>query len=485
MFEITIAKRKLGMNQITVIKNKIKEVVLEFTEKDFFQKTNVLSFICLCLFILDCCVMGGGRYFEIMGVSVRMILGALSILFALPTLFRDWKKHFTNPFNIMILFFALWSVFCAVRGIINQNNQVTLISDIKGFMYLFLIPIALNCVTSKKRMNIILDMILIGAFLQSILVFGINVYCSVDLDNIMNIYYPVMDIQLGTVSVISHSIYRIFMRSAPYVIVACVIAIYRQIQCDKAKTIYSILTAIYLNTILLSYTRSLFGSAGITAILVIITAFCIYPKRIKVLIKHLVVTLLCVLILVGTEEIVFEANYLNFAISRTFGIEPRASFTSKLCENIEGLLEKWFNKDISGQDDDSDADEMYEQELYLDMTVASDEVRKITQRELIDLIKKQPLIGNGLGACSQTRNGPDEYFYLDVLARMGIVGMALYALPYLYIIYKALKNKRFPLGASLCLPFWIATAFNPWMNAAIGISCYAISLVSAERNEVS
>ncbi len=474
------------MNIFFDIKDKIKDVYVKFNKKDFLEKTNVLSFICLCLFLLDCSVTGGGRYFEISGLSIRIIMGGLSILFSIPTLLKKWKENIINPINIMFLIFIFWFIICAVRGIVNENNYVTLISDIKGFMYLFLIPISLNCITSRERAKIIMDVVLIGAFLQSIIVLIINVYCAIDIDNLMNIYYWVMDIQLGTVSVISHSIYRIFMRSAPYVIVACVIAIYRQLQGNKTKVIYSFLTAFYLNALLLSYTRSLYGSAVISAIVVILIAILVYPKRVKILVKHLAVALLCTVILIGTEEIVFEASYLNFAVSRTLGMEPKASFTAKLQGNVAKLLKEWFYVDASDTTDESSRleEEIHAQEVYLEMTVESDKIREVTQNELIELFKERPIIGNGLGASSATRNGPDEYFYLDMLARMGIVGMCLYMLPYLYIILKVLKSKSILLAVCICLPFWIATVFNPWMNAAVGISCYAISLAIAERNEV-
>ena len=94
------------------------------------------------------------------------------------------------------------------------------------------------------------------------------------------------------------------------------------------------------------------------------------------------------------------------------------------------------------------------------------------------------LIGCGLGASAANREkGVDEYFYLDMLARTGIVGLLLYMLPFGYVVVWCLRRRELlrecPEGAAvvcgLCT-FWIVTWFNPWMNAVLGIAWYAVTL---------
>ena len=478
------------MNIITKGKIKIQEMFIRFKEMDLCEKTNALSFVCVCFFLLDCTISGGGRYLEFYGISIRILVGVLSVLFAIPTLIKNWKVHIREPINLLFVPFVIWFLICTIRGVLKGNNQIVLMSDVKGFMYLFLIPIAVNCVIGKKRICTILNVVLIGALIQALLVFGINVFCTLETGNMMKLYFPVNDIQLGTVSDISDSIYRIFMRSGPYLIVACVVSAYRQLQNQRYKVIYSFLTAIYLNALLFSYTRSLYGSFGITALVTVIITAIVYPKLVRIVIKHLLVSVLVALLIITAEEVVFEANYLNFAIARTFGTEVRVSQASKLRSKVRGFWVKMQQHDSYGSDDsdnsiNSEDVEIANQEGYLQITIQSDALRRITQNELIELIEGEPIIGNGLGAFAPSRNGPDEFFYLDVMARMGIIGLLLYVLPYLYIFVVAVKKRKVVLNACICLPFWIATAFNPWMNAAIGISCYSITMAMTKEKRDS
>ena len=463
------------MTGVILGKERIKDIFDAFKGKDSFEKTNTLSFICLCLFLLDCCITGGGRYITFFGMPPRLILLGCCILFSIPTLIKNYKKNIKDPMNIFIGLFLIWLIICAFRGWNGGNNREVLMADLKGFMYLLLVPISINSVTNKKRIRNILNVILVGAFLQAMIVFVINVLCSLDISYLHSMYYPVYEIGLGTVSIVSNSIFRIFMNSAPYLIVACVIVVFRQFQQEKKGILYPLLTAFYLNAILLSYTRSLYGSAGITAVVVFIVAFVIFPGRIKVAMKYTVATILCTIFLISAQEIVFEANYFNFAASRTFNSEIKISYTSTLLSRIRRMMGTSSNL----EDENNEMEETQAQKGYLDRTVASDKLRKITQSELLELVKENPMFGNGLGACSITRNGPDEFFYLDVLARMGIIGIVLYLIPYLYMFLLVKKNRFVGMMICLLLPFWIATAFNPWMNAAIGISCYSVVIAMA------
>lgn len=399
-----------------------------------------------------------------------------------------------EPFHWMFGLFIIWLIVCAVRGFQAGNNLSVLISDLKGFMYLFLVPVSINCITNEKRIKTITDVVLAGTFLQVILVFVINVLCSTDISNFRRMHNYIIEISLGTVTDVSDSVFRIFMYSSPYLIVACVIVVFRQVQEKKMKLSYAILTAFYLNTLLLTFTRSLYLSAGITAIAAVVLAIVLYQKQIKVLLKYLAVTVLCTVIVVAGEEIVFEANYFNFAVARVFNTELQFSYTSTLLSKIRGDEEveeavpeeeiqeqaKTTAEETQVQEDSEESkSEEENQKEYLMQTVDSDELRAVTESELKELIQAHPIVGNGLGASAPSREGPDEYFYLDILARMGIIGVVLYLAPYIYMVLMTRKNKKVVMVVCAMLPFWIATAFNQWMNAAIGISWYAVCVAIA------
>lgn len=48
----------------------------EFRRGTFVQRCSQLSFGVLCLFLLECSITGGGRYWEAGPVSIRILLGA-------------------------------------------------------------------------------------------------------------------------------------------------------------------------------------------------------------------------------------------------------------------------------------------------------------------------------------------------------------------------------------------------------------------------
>ena len=113
-----------------------------------------------------------------------------------------------------------------------------------------------------------------------------------------------------------------------------------------------------------------------------------------------------------------------------------------------------------------------------------EQLRQETKDSLNVYIQRSPIIGCGLGASAANRDkGVDEYFYLDMLARTGVVGLLLYMLPFGYVVVWCLRRRELlrecPEGAAvvcgLCT-FWIVTWFNPWMNAVLGIAWYAVTL---------
>ena len=64
-----------------------------------------------------------------------------------------------------------------------------------------------------------------------------------------------------------------------------------------------------------------------------------------------------------------------------------------------------------------------------EITENTNATRAQTVRELKEKIRTSPLIGHGLGAVVPSRDGPDEYFYHDMLMRCGAVGLLLHLAP--------------------------------------------------------
>lgn len=546
------------------LKTGAKTALRDFTGAGWKSKSDKLAFVFLFAYVLDCSFSGGGRYLAIGPVSLRMLFAVSALVFSLPELLTNLKKYIKNPMLLMTAAFLIYLGISAVRGLGANYRMNVFMSDLKGFMWLFMIPVAVSTVRDKSRFRKLTTAIMIGSVIQICCVFAVNTICCAIFEGIDYIEIPMYRIGIGTVSEISYNIKRIFMNSCPYMVIACAIAVFRQLEEKKIRLRYVFLIALNLCAILLSFTRSVYGCVFVVICCVLVALVCFYRKHMKKLCAFAGATALVTLVLVFVLEFAFGASYVNFALSRTFGIDPvkspavllrerwtesqntavelpletQAGLDQTAVESTESdqtdppeptgesvaagiddpvlkqiLLERGISEEevteellmeiyvsdeynlrsFPGEDEltdgNRDAKEQQRQEVYIWITQKSDQLRQQTLADLKALIVKNPVFGNGLGVYAPSRDtgkglpsdGLDEFFYLDVLARMGIVGLMLYLLPFGYLLVYCLANKRKLIAqpcavAMLCgmMGFWAITWFNPWMNAALGITGYAL-----------
>lgn len=458
---------------VTFLQNRILNMTEEFRRGTFTQRCSQLSFGVLCLFLLECSITGGGRYWEVGPVSVRILLGGLAAVLALPELFRHLGAYLKKPSIWLTLIFVAWLAFCAWLGIRSNNRMDVLITDVKGFMWLFLIPVFVAVVRSRDRLRTLLSWVLAGAVIQAALILAVNAAVVLS-DNPEPLCRWLTARSVGLVDIVSDKLVRVFFKSSPYMIVGCVVVLFRQARAPKLRWRYVLVVSLLLCALLLSFTRSLYGALGLTAVLSITAVLILCPAGRKRVLAFLLAAVVCFGVLVTVQEFVLEGSYLSFAVSRTIGQEVPTSWASQLRGRIRG--------DIS--DDKPNDAEMDRQRSYIEVTEKSDQFRQETQDGLKDCIRRSPIIGCGLGAAAASRDsGVDEYFYLDMLARTGIVGLLLYILPFGYVVLWCLRRRSLlrecPEGAAvvcgLCT-FWVVTWFNPWMNAVLGIAWYAVTL---------
>ena len=458
---------------VTFLQNRILNMTEEFRRGTFTQRCSQLSFGVLCLFLLECSITGGGRYWEVGRVSVRILLGGLAAVLALPELFRHLGAYLKKPSIWLTLIFVVWLAFCAWLGIRSNNRMDVLITDVKGFMWLFLIPVFVAVVRSRDRLRTLLSWVLAGAVIQAAVILAVNAAVVLS-DNPEPLCRWLTARSVGLVDIVSDKLVRVFFKSSPYMIVGCVVMLFRQARAPKLRWRYVLAVSLLLCALLLSFTRSLYGALGLTAVLSITAVLILCPAGRKRVLAFLLAAVVCFGVLVTVQEFVLEGSYLSFAVSRTIGQEVPTSWASQLRGRIRG--------DIS--DDKPNDAEMDRQRSYIEVTEKSDQFRQETQDGLKDCIRRSPIIGCGLGAAAASRDsGVDEYFYLDMLARTGIVGLVLYILPFGYVVLWCLRRRSLlrecPEGAAvvcgLCT-FWVVTWFNPWMNAVLGIAWYAVTL---------
>ena len=413
-----------------------------------------------------------GKYLDVMNAPTENS-GNDTDMAGLPELLRNLGAYLKKPVIWLTVIFAVWLVFCAWRGIRAENRMDVLITDVKGFMWLLLVPVLVATVRSRQRLRVLLSWVLAGAVIQAAVILAVNAGVVL-MDDPAPLCRWLNEHAVGIVDVVSARLVRVFFKSSPYMVVACVIALFRQAQAPKLRWRYVLAVSLLLCALLLSFTRSLYGALGLTAVLSITAVLILCPAGRKRVLAFLLAVVVCFGVMSTVQEIVLEGSYLSFAVSRTVGREIPASWASQLRQRLRG--------DTPGNQPDSS--EMDSQRSYIEVTERSDQLRQETKDGLKVYIRRSPVIGCGLGASAANREkGVDEYFYLDMLARTGIVGLVLYILPFGYVVLWCLRRRSLlrecPEGAAvvcgLCT-FWVVTWFNPWMNAVLGIAWYAVTL---------
>ena len=425
-------------------------------------KLDHAAFILLCLFFVDVSIFGGGHYIQIGPLSPRMLLIMAAIILAIPGIIRNFVKYIKNPVNILFLAFLLYLAICAVRGIRADNCRMVLASDIKGFAWICLVPLCIALIKSEKHFRTVVNCVLAGALVQSVFVLITNALCVCKPEFFDPIQNWMFNSQTGVLGKINPLIFRVFMKSAPFVILACGIVLYRQIS-SKRITLRSVLyVAVCGFAILINYTRSLYGGMAVVLLMISLAVILLVKSAGKSYLKCMAAVCAAFFVLTLAQQAILGGNYLKYGLYRvvsTFSVEAAESVPVQ-----EENSEPESAESVSG-----------------DTTQETDQTRTQTKRELLEIFKKNPVWGSGLGASAPSRNGPDEYFYLDMLARTGVAGLLLYLLPFGYVLLCCFRRRNalaaFPDGVGvLCgmIGFWAVTWFNPWMNSVLGISCYAL-----------
>ena len=180
-------------------------------------------------------------------------------------------------------------------------------------------------------------------------------------------------------------------------------------------------------------------------------------------------------------------NYLLFGLQRTF---LNTSFDTLLEIANNSSKSQSQSKDIVEStvlNTENDLSRTNTVAIYLHITDTTDNYRIDTKSELLEMINLHPLCGNGLGASIRSKEtGLVEYFYLDLLNKVGIIGFILYLFPVFYMIFLLINSYksrddfwiiRFSWLCGLS-SFLVATHFNPYMNNALGICFYGLCIAT-------
>ncbi len=440
-----------------------------------------VAFWLFCIIIIDCAFSGSGHWFRFGNLSLRMITGLLSVIFALPIFLRN-LRNLKNSVGIIAVFcFLLLLVYALFNGIARKNPISLIVLDLRGFFWLGLLIVSFSVINTLERVKIVLACLLFGGLFQVLIINYINLLLIFDKASFSNIFALNEKIELGLINPVGHGIFRIFFRSNLYMGISFFLILYRFIT-NRNSINDSLLFFVpfIVIAILISFTRSTHFSIGMSLILF---SVLVGRERSSKVLNNLgfllIFTLLVSLIYIITIQSISNKNILGFAMQRTMPPLFKQTPLDFLVIDATVFLPKKDNDEPLKQSEDDHSG-------YLLATVKSDKFRITTKSELCNLIKLHPIMGNGLGSAIPSRGeGTNEYFILDLIAKMGVLGLLIFIFPSFLMLYRILTNAysdqllMITLFAGLS-SFFIASYFNPYMNSALGLTYYSV-IMAIER----
>lgn len=429
-----------------------------------------IPFYTFLLLVMDCSITGSGRWIMFGPLSFRMMLGLIALIITFPKIIKKFKSLISNPMIVSLILFNFVLVISGANGFINGNRIDLIFTDLKGFAWLFIALLGIVLLENINQILLLMKVIIFSSVIHSLIVLVFNIsLVFFDADAIRLMDY-VQRIQFGFIEVIAEDLFRFSFGSTLSVVAGCIFMFYFQMNQSRICWLSIISIAICFFVLLISYTRSVYGATAFSVSIAIIGYFFTFPKKRKKIFLFWILPIAFSILMVFVFQTTSFNNYLVFGLQRSF-----------LNTSFDILKEKSYEED---SDTFPVSDVIVDK---LNVTKNSDSYREITKTELFEMIKKNPLMGNGLGASISSRpKGLVEYIYHDLINKIGIVGLMLYFFPVIYMFYNLVTtikflNIRWVIKYSwFCglSSFLFATYFNPYMNCSLGICFYSLCIAS-------
>ena len=455
--------------------------ILTEKKENIFEK---IAFILLNVIVADLCIFGAGRLIEFGPLTFRMVLLVLLFVACIPLFFRNIKELLKSRYLQMVLIFGVLIVISTVIGFLNNNRTGLIITDIKGFIYFAFLPCVLVLLNSKKKIETVAKVSMYAATAQAIfhiILIGLYIVDVPWLNSFAEFSYDrrffYISYRISAVNV------RVSFLSLICLLLGVAFSVYFTIKTTKKafKIIYPVITAICGFSLLMSYTRSVYLAVAATVFaLFVVLLISITKEQKKALLRHLAITFAAFAVIIAGFNITTGENYFTYGLSRAFvGIDIFEDIMNSL--NKSDDADDGASTDVEDGEDDSDEFDEEDEDAFYQNTVYSDNIRQLTVADLIKNIKKSPIIGLGLGAEIPSRpDGLNEYFFLDLFSKMGIIGLISYLSPVIFMVIQLIqflkrKNKAFlmiSIWFCVLLGMMIYSYFTPCMNSSVGILPY-------------
>lgn len=435
----------------------------------------MITYISLVLYMFDVVLLGTGELTKNFGIQSRMIFFGISVLAAVVLILLDLKKYLNNKYLISVLVFMVVIFIAAIRGFVGKQNTTILLSDFKGFLNFLIVFPMMAVLYKKNRVISFLKMLSLSLGVVSVLGIILAFYLQMPLEMRRGAYDFFDGYNICMITELTGKVTRIFFNSGSRLFFAgFALSIVFSLIENKRKIIWIFIASLDIFGVFISYTRSgyLAFVIGIFAFVVLILLF--YRDFFKTLAIRACFVGGIVVVLIGMVSVAEKVNLVDVAINRCL-------FAGAEIEDTNTNVEK-PSDNKNDKNNKNDKSELTNKKAEI-QNLAIREQRKTLA---LENIKKHPLFGGGLGVSNDINDGFIEYFYLDILSKIGFIGFIIFIIPFLFSVFDTIilrdvfckEQRLLALAAQLgCLFVFVISYFNPCLNSSVGLFMYSLALV--------
>lgn len=435
----------------------------------------MITYISLVLYMFDVVLLGTGELTKSFGIQSRMIFFGISVLAAVVLILLDLKKYLNNKYLISVLVFMVVIFIAAIRGFVGKQNTTILLSDFKGFLNFLIVFPMMAVLYKKNRVISFLKMLSLSLGVVSVLGIIMAFYLQMPLEMRRGAYDFFDGYNICMITELTGKVTRIFFNSGSRLFFAgFALSIVFSLIENKRKIIWIFIASLDIFGVFISYTRSgyLAFVIGIFAFVVLILLF--YRDFFKTLAIRACFVGGIVVVLIGMVSVAEKVNLVDVAINRCL-------FAGAEIEDTNTNVEK-PSDNKNDKNNKNDKSELTNKKAEI-QNLAIREQRKTLA---LENIKKHPLFGGGLGVSNDINDGFIEYFYLDILSKIGFIGFIIFIIPFLFSVFDTIilrdvfckEQRLLALAAQLgCLFVFVISYFNPCLNSSVGLFMYSLALV--------
>lgn len=480
----------------------------------FFERA---SYYFMLVLYFECAIGSSGRWLDFGYISLRMILFTGAFIFSLPMVLKSLKLLFQDRIVLTNMVFFLYVVFNSVLGFIYQNNPDFVRSDLTGLLFIVVLPGLVCTFNTRVKIETIIKTIVIGSTVLAVIILLLH-YLS-PLLNVDEIDDYLTSYDIGFMGILGQDIYRIFFRSSIFNSASIFLLFYLFSFEDNKKKRFLYTAGIVLNSyaVLLCYTRAIWIGVFLSLIAFLIMAKSYYKQILKAFVQIAIgfsILLLTSYVIYGNFGVVTQgigriynsANIIPDAKVAGSGNQDVAKISS---EDIDQSSEQPQSEPSETQlvKNNNENQKKTDETLTTDKQAADNEktgangmsgsenaqykadmLRVESIKLSFKLFTQKPIFGQGLGKnLDGLRNdGKTEFTYLDLLMKLGVVGMAIYMIPFvlLAVQYFRFRKKSTQRGKLLAdtsmaalLLVLIVSIFNPYVTNPLGLSIYCLAIL--------